>query len=465
MFSSADALLRGTEHGSAVISRDLRGGGAKRLSDLRRDVHALASFLSSRGISRAAIVTDDTWLFETAFFACAAAGTVPVLPASVSEGYLSRCSRLFDAVLAEDGAVSGRDGTFSIAMLAAEYEPRGAMPPVSDTSPYMMFTSGSTGVPKLVTHTVSDLFLEARAAFRLLSEPLSRADFACATVPCRHAFGLAFRVMMPLLTLLPASVRCAVYEEEFSAMAGIPFIVTSPAFLKRLDGTRRTEAAAVMSAGGFLPEFAGELAQKAFGSQVTEIYGSTETGAFASRTGLGGSGAWKPLPGNFATVSDGTLCVQSPYARGGHLFRTDDLAEGAPDGRFTLRGRSGRAVKIEDNLISLDDVDACLRGHEWIRESRSVRLIRGGREEIGCAAILTDKGRDSLSSLGAGKFEIALRKSLRSVLDPLEIPRSWRFVERFPESSMGKIRDCDILELFAAGADQEAGRSSQEGQG
>ena len=216
MFSSADALLRGTEHGSAVISRDLRGGGAKTLSDLRRDVHALASFLSSWGISRAAIVTDDTYLFETAFFACAAAGTVPVLPASVSEGYLSRCQRLFDAVLAEDCAVSGRDGTFSIAMLAAEYEPRGAMPPVSDTSPYMMFTSGSTGAPKLVTHTFSDLFLEARAAFRLLSGALSRSDFACATVPCRHAFGLAFRVMMPLLTLLPASVRCAVYEEEFT---------------------------------------------------------------------------------------------------------------------------------------------------------------------------------------------------------------------------------------------------------
>ena len=306
-------------------------------------------------------------------------------------------------------------------MLAAEYEPRGAMPPVSDTSPYMMFTSGSTGAPKLVTHTFSDLFLEARAAFRLLSEPLSRADFACATVPCRHAFGLAFRVMMPLLTLLPASVRCAVYEEEFSAMAGIPFIVTSPAFLKRLDGTRRTEAAAVMSAGGFLPEFAGELAQKAFGSQVTEIYGSTETGAFASRTGLGGSGAWKPLPGNFATVSDGTLCVQSPYARGGHLFRTDDLAEGAPDGRFTLRGRSGRAVKIEDNLISLDDVDACLRGHEWIRESRSVRLIRGGREEIGCAAILTDKGREALSS-AQGSLRLRSGKASGPCLIPWRSP-------------------------------------------
>ena len=441
MFSSADALLRGTEHGSSVISRDLRGGGAKTLSDLRRDVHALASFLSSWGISRAAIVTDDTYLFETAFFACAAAGTVPVLPASVSEGYLSRCSRLFDAVLAEDGAVSGRDGTFSIAMLAAEYEPRGAMPPVSDTSPYMMFTSGSTGAPKLVTHTFSDLFLEARAAFRLLSGALSRSDFACATVPCRHAFGLAFRVMMPLLTLLPASVRCAVYD-----------VVTSPAFLKRLDGVRRTDASAVMSAGGVLPAFAAELAEKAFGTQVTEIYGSTEAGAFASRTGLRDP-AWKPLPGNFATVNDGMLFVQSPYAKGGHLFRTDDLAESAPDGRFILRG----------NLISLDDVDACLRSHEWIRESRSVRLIRGGREEIGAAAILSEKGREALSSLGAGKFEIALRKSLRSSLDLLEIPRSWRFVERFPESSMGKIKDSDILELFA-GTKKGAGSEAQDGQ-
>ena len=463
MFSSADALLRGTEHGSAVISRDLRGGGAKTLSDLRRDVHALSSFLSSRGISRAAILTDDTYLFETAFFACAAAGTVPVLPASVSEGYLSRCSRLFDAVLAEDGAVSGRDGTFSIAMLAAEYEPRGAMPPVSDTSPYMMFTSGSTGAPKLVTHTFSDLFLEARASFRLLSGALSRSDFACATVPCRHAFGLAFRVMMPLLTLLPASVRCAVYEEEFSAMAGIPFIVTSPAFLKRLDGVRRTDASAVMSAGGVLPAFAAELAEKAFGCQVTEIYGSTEAGAFASRTGHQGE-AWKPLPGNFATVRDGMLFVQSPYAKGGHLFRTDDLAESAPDGRFILRGRSGRAVKIEDNLISLDDVDACLRSHEWIRESRSVRLIRGGREEIGAAAILSEKGREALTALGTGKFEIALRGSLRSALDPLEIPRSWRFVERFPESSMGKIKDSDILELFGAGGKYGAGHGTEAGQ-
>ena len=268
--------------------------------------------------------------------------------------------------------------------------------------------------------------------------------------------------MMPLLTLLPASVRCAVYEEEFSAMAGIPFVVTSPAFLKRLDGVRRTDASAVMSAGGVLPSFAAELAEKAFGCGVTEIYGSTEAGAFASRMG-GQHLPWKPLPGNFATVRDGMLFVQSPYAKGGHLFRTDDLAESAPDGRFILRGRSGRAVKIEDNLISLDDVDACLRSHEWIRESRSVRLIRGGREEIGAAAILSEKGREALSSLGAGKFEIALRKSLRSSLDLLEIPRSWRFVERFPESSMGKIKDSDILELFA-GTKKGAGSEAQDGQ-
>ena len=120
-------------------------------------------------------------------------------------------------------------------------------------------------------------------------------------------------------------------------------------------------------------------------------------------------------------------------------------------------------MKIEDNLISLDDVDACLRSHEWIRESRSVRLIRGGREEIGAAAILSEKGREALTALGTGKFEIALRGSLRSALDPLEIPRSWRFVERFPESSMGKIKDSDILELFA-GTKKGAGSEAQDGQ-
>jgi len=89
---------------------------------------------------------------------------------------------------------------------------------------------------------------------------------------------------------------------------------------------------------------------RALGSAPCEVLGSTETGGIAWRVQSEGDpeSAWTPFPRARVEARDGLLHVRSPQSDLEHGVTTGDAIELATGGRFLLRGRADRIVKLFD---------------------------------------------------------------------------------------------------------------------
>jgi acyl-coenzyme A synthetase/AMP-(fatty) acid ligase len=223
-------------------------------------------------------------------------------------------------------------------------------------------------------------------------------------------------------------------------------LVSSPAHLGRLGGLAGTwRPALVLSAGAPLPPAAAVDAATLFGIAPLEIFGSTETGAVASRSWRTADAPWLPLPGTHVERdSDGRLSLLSPWIEGRHTG--DDLVE-MVDGGFLLRGRAGRVVKVEGKRVSLPAVEAALARLPQVADA-AVTLLDGAREELAAAVVPSAEGRDLLAQLGPFRFGRHLRAMLAERLEPPARPRRWRFVDAIPTAAMGKRQDASIAAMF-----------------
>ncbi|MDS0116189.1 AMP-dependent synthetase, partial [Enterobacter hormaechei subsp. steigerwaltii] len=106
---------------------------------------------------------------------------------------------------------------------------------------------------------------------------------------------------------------------------------------------------------------------------------STETGVMAWRYRQEESTRWQPFPG-VTFHGDRVISPLIPEAEGVLL---DDILHFTADGQFSLVGRHGRVVKIEDKRISLDDIERRLLALDGIREAAALTVTRGGRQGIG----------------------------------------------------------------------------------
>ena len=115
-----------------------------------------------------------------------------------------------------------------------------------------------------------------------------------------------------------------------------------------------------------------------------------------------------------------------------------------PDGRFRLKGRLDRVVKVEGQRVSLPELEHALRQHPWVREAALVPLD-GSRDLLGAVVILRDPAEASgeRDRLVAGLREFLLERFERVV-----VPRQWRFVSRLPTDERGKLTAAALRTLF-----------------
>jgi acyl-coenzyme A synthetase/AMP-(fatty) acid ligase len=198
----------------------------------------------------------------------------------------------------------------------------------------------------------------------------------------------------------------------------------------------------VFSSGAPLPaDLAVELAARGF--PVTEVLGSSETGGIAWREQSQGSPAYFcPLPGiRVDADADEHLLVDSPLlpADSARPYRSADRARLVGDGRFVHLGRADGVLKIGSMRVSVAELEQHLRAIDGVDDAAVLPVEVGGARGWETWAVLVAPGLDAQT----------VRRGLRLWLDPVLLPRRYRFVEHIPRGDTGKLRRAALEALFA----------------
>lgn len=329
--------------------------------------------------------------------------------------------------------------------------------PAPDFPALVVHTSGSTGAPAAIRKRFSQLSSEI-AALETEFGALAGDARVLSTVSHHHIYGLLFRVLWPLLAGRPVEAARDEFPETLAARlgAGPCLLLASPAHLKRLpehlDWQGAAQLRAVFSSGGMLEEEASLHARSLLGQAPIEVYGSSETGGVAWRQRRPGApDDWTPFPGvEWRAGADGLLELCSGPAGGWQ--RLADRVEATEDGRFALRGRADRIVKIEEKRVSLDAIEAALCATGLVREARLLACLDGGaRQSLAAFIVPSESGQALLEEGGRNALTPRLRAALAASTHAVALPRRWRYLERLPVNAQGKTTQADLLALLEAG--------------
>lgn len=384
-----------------------------------------------------------------------------------------------------------------------------------------LFTSGSTGDAKRVAKRLEQLFREVEGVDRALralpavAQALNegRSLAVLATVTHQHIYGILFRLLWPLLSLVrEATERPEIGDRPLretpvlltSARLHYPealartfrraqeigletVLVTSPAHLKRLDASLFAplfegenpvrQPLAVVSSAGPLDEAGALLSRNVFGRFPLEVLGSTETGGIARRMReLSADGTvvtpdWRPMPGVSVSVEDeetgairaegtGRVRVSGPQIRSpegetgaDRIELRTEKTENGDISRFRLLGRTDRILKIEGMRVSPADIEAEILATGL---ARSVRVLSDPasaarrRESLAALVELTPEARDVILAEGKSRLTALLKARLAGRVTPLQTPKRWRFVDAMPVNAQGKCTARSAARCFDA---------------
>lgn len=294
--------------------------------------------------------------------------------------------------------------------------PRGAVPVRPSDLAVVLFTSGSTGVPKAVLHTHRGLAWKAILMTRV--HGLTPLDAILMPAPLAHVSGLLNGVLLPgasgmrvrlMPTWDPEEALAIIESEHISFMIGPPTffvaLMNAPGFSRA-----RVRSLRLVSCGGagVTPAFVAE-ASEALGAVVKRTYGSTEAPTVTtSHDGdppeRAGETDGRPTGEvELRLAPDGELLVRGPelfvgyvdpvqtreaHARGG-WFRTGDLAEIDPDGWLRIVGRKKDVIIRGGENIAAAEVEAVLEAHPLVRQAVAVGEPHGRLGERVCAFVVS----------------------------------------------------------------------------
>jgi acyl-CoA synthetase (AMP-forming)/AMP-acid ligase II/3-hydroxymyristoyl/3-hydroxydecanoyl-(acyl carrier protein) dehydratase len=320
----------------------------------------------------------------------------------------------------------------------------------------VLFTSGSTGVPQAIPKKLSQMSREVATLERQFGELLGVADIST-TVSHQHIYGLLFNVLWPLAAGRAIHARNFLLPQELIAVLAERdgLLVSSPAHLKRLPenpawATTSNRLRAVFSSGGPLSFEVACDAKRLLGLVPIEVYGSSETGGIAWRQQYTRMDeAWTPMPGVTCRIDseEGVLEVRSPHLPGDNWFRTADRALSLGDNRFLVKGRVDRIVKIEEKRISLAAIERELMASSMVADARVI-VMDGRRPRIAAFIVPSAIGRRKLAEVGKLVFNRALRDTLSRSIEPVGIPRVWRYLDALPTNTQGKTTYADLIALL-----------------
>lgn len=446
--------LTGTRAQNTLVA--YRGKTHYTLGMLSQHVSALCHTLSGLPLQRWALYFEDSYLFTVALLAVLHSGKIPVIPGEGKPALLREQSHLFDGFLT-DTAISLDVPTLPVGHFTDAEAKREVLPAMAEDAYIVLFTSGSTGQPRQIRKSIASLDSEAGWLANLWGQQLSGCRFT-ASVTHQHLYGLTFRIMLPMALACAFSTDLILFPEQLSAIeTGYTYaLISSPAFLKRLDrALPAPHCRFVLSAGGPLPWDDATATAQWLQVMPHEIYGSTEAGVIAWRQRSEDAMPWQPFTGvrlsQVGAEEDPVWHVQSALIDDPEGLLLDDRLDFTPgDGRFHLRGRRDRVVKIEEKRISLTNIETRTGLLSGIADVAAVPVTRSGRVHIGVVVVLDDTGNTLLAQQGVTQLTRIWRDELRLFLEAVAVPRYWRIVDAIPVNKQSKRIYPELQELFDA---------------
>jgi acyl-coenzyme A synthetase/AMP-(fatty) acid ligase len=306
------------------------------------------------------------------------------------------------------------------------------------------YTSGSTGTPRPNAKSWRSLHASTAGNLRMLQEVAGERFSVVATVPPQHIYGMEMSVLLPLLgdvqvhsgrPFFPADIATAL-----QAMPAPRVLVTTPVHLRALveSGVRLPALAAMLSATAPMPPELAAQAERHFDAPLLEVFGSTETCAFASRRVTLDS-FWSLYRGvHLHPQPDGTQ-IEAPQLDAPATLA--DIVTLHDEGRrFELRGRHADLLEIAGKRASLGDLTRRLLAIPGVEDGVIFQL--DDADAIGVRRIAALAVAPTLD-------EAIILDALRASIDPVFLPRPLRLVQALPRNETGKLPRAALLDLLA----------------
>ncbi len=359
-----------------------------------------------------------------------------------------------------------------------------AKPPEVDIDPEkdiaaLLFTGGTTGLPKGVMLTHTNLVADALCTIYNTDEPLEELNATAGTgvnlsiLPLCHTFGftvviIAMRAAMMLVMFAsfdPAEVLEAIEYYKISLFVGVPvmfqMVINSPDFTER-------NLSSLESAGCGSAALAPELNKKweeVTGFKVGQGYGLTESSPITHT-----AASWLPeiVPASIgAPIVDtdakivnpdtleelppnevGELLIRGPQVMKGYWkhpeitektivngwLRTGDLTKMDENGYFYIEGRTKDMVKYKGYKVMPREVEEKLMEHPAILEAGVAGIPDPNiGETIKAWIVLKSEYRDK------GITEREIIEWSKEKLAGYKYPRHIEFIKALPRTTVGKI--------------------------
>lgn len=422
-----------------------RNGDTFTVRQFLASVQALASRLPDK--RHAINLCRDRYHFLIAFAAALLSRHISLLPTCRAPEVLAQLNHMYPDtyILADHEDVPAGIPLYRVQNDDLSFNRKDEIPTIPSTQiAAVVFTSGSSGLPRAHAKTWGSLVRGARALKRQfdIGEECSPIPIVIGTVPAQHMYGLETTIMLPLQCgwgiyaghpTLPADIK-----EALEKMGQPAWLMTTPLHLRAFVGQRIAlpGLTGIISATMPLARSLASEAEDLWHVPVREMYGCTEGGVIGSRRTTAAH-AWTICPGLRLWQE-----ADAAWVSGGHVGQSLRLADRitvqSPT-QFMLHGPSYDLVKVAGKRTSLAALNAVLVQIDGIVDGTFYRPPRSPSPTARLTAFVVAPGVKASTILA----------ELRKRIDPLFLPRPLHLVEALPRNLTGKLPR-ERLDEFAA---------------
>ncbi len=476
-----DSLLR-TAAAAPATSGVRQADAFTSYAALAERVQRLAAGLAERGIGRGDVVAllvpnaPDIFVAAHALFAIGAIAMPLGLAATRAELAALAGKSGLAAIIAAPAQIGAAEALIAdvapgaalfatTALADIERAPTRLPALAGDTPALYLFSSGSTGLPKLVPHTHAELIADGERTSGTWQ--LQPDDILVNILPPNFAMGFLMGVMDvmsrggttlywsdPLpLALSRRKLLETIAARRVTMMGAVPAMYETVAAQAGAFDLRLRLA---FSGGAALRRETFEAVRDRFGIALRQAYGSTETIMVSQNTSADADASWASVgrPAGDAEVKIapldtglgagvGELLVRSSSLMQGYLgdatanaaafddgwFRTGDLAELDEDGHIFIRGRSKLLIEVAGYKIDPIEVEHVLATHPAIAEAAVAGVAdpRSGNRLRAYVVRAADISADEVI------------RHARASLSVHKVPTEIAFLDALPKSPTGKL--------------------------